>query len=682
MTGKSIREFARIVGVTEGYIRLKLLSRGTNPAAYYRERLLELKYSELEIAEWFGFFETRIPAKFKKTEKKPLKRIRLIPVKEPLNLDLTEEQTERINRMSQIKRERISFIISVLKNAQEAGVLDAGAANKELNKIIKNKPKGAKGLSLARYKKIVKNIRENGMQKFIDGFVVLGMGKSGKTKISDDDLALFAQAYMSGSQHSVKEAWEYMLGGRDPLKFACAQSFLYCLQKKYGPAQIDYARKGKEYALRNWGASVPRKSEALPCENWIGDAMLFDFLCVGSNGKQTRLWLTAFMDEKSKRFMGYEIHEDAQKVEHILLALYKGISKYRAPEKIIIDNGKTYRSKTFSGGRGIKLEESGEEELKRSINTCARLGIDVRFTTPYNHHGKDIEREFSRLHRGFCRWLLTYFGVDVSRHPDVFNDIQKIQDKEKFMPTIEQVKQLFSDYLEKQHDLYVYKSGENKGKNPLTLWNAGYSEYASEHFAFTERSLILLCSRITDVRTIRGNGILDRRTNTYYWNERFVSMLGKKVYLRVPPDNNDRVYIYDESDAFVCCAGAVERIAKITDDREKLSNSISRVKTVNKEISKHKNDFKNTQIPPETAFERISASRKAAALLKGLDVEEVKIETNTVYTNDADKDVAQAKAQEDEGTARLPEVSPLKKDKIYLGDWEKDYEPLDYEKIG
>ena len=65
MSGKSDRQFARLIGVNK-MAPSRLLSRGRNPAAYYYDRLIQLEYSELEIAEWFAFFETRLPVKYRK----------------------------------------------------------------------------------------------------------------------------------------------------------------------------------------------------------------------------------------------------------------------------------------------------------------------------------------------------------------------------------------------------------------------------------------------------------------------------------------------------------------------------------------------------------------------------------------------------------------------------------------
>jgi len=342
---------------------------------------------------------------------------------------------------------------------------------------------------------------------------------------------------------------------------------------------------------------------------------------------------------------------------------------YRAPENIIVDNGKTYRAKTLTGGRAIlKLSPEEISQIQSRLTTCQLFGIKEHFARVRNHHGKDIEREFQRLHRGYCRWFFTYFGVDVTRHPDIYNKIQIMQEKEKLFPTIEQVRVSFDKYLREEHNVYTYQSGENKGKNPITLWNDGYAEYAAKKESHSQQSLMFMCSRMTEPKTIRGNGILDEKTNTYYWHDKFGAMLGEKVYLRIPPNNGSsnivpQVFCYGENDNFICEATALKRIPKLIDfktetEREKLVSSLKRVDSTNREIAKHKKDFKPdmTEKLAETAHARIAATRKKLAETRGLDTSEKIIENGFVALNRFDVDIAAAKKQEQEGT-KLPAVA-------------------------
>jgi hypothetical protein len=376
--------------------------------------------------------------------------------------------------------------------------------------------------------------------------------------------------------------------------------------------------------------------------------------------------------------VGYEIHEEGQKTEHILLALYKGISAYSSPKNITIDNGKTYRSKAFAGGRpNMRLSPEEILQIEQRISACGRLSIEKHFTKPYNHHGKDIEREFSRLHRGFCRWFDTYFGVTVDRHPDKFNTIQKSKDKEEKLPTIEEFKSLFDKYLTEIHDTYVYKSGENKGKNPVTLWNEGYAQYAAENPGISPEALALLCARQTEPKTIRGNGIFDAKTNSWYYGAWMSAQNGVKAYLRIPPiqsslskmeraegEETEDEYIYfcyDENDDYLGSCYRIERIAKILTMQEKeaqLSNAMERVNTVNKQISKpSKKLIKNIGTSATvTAFDLIAKTNAKIAEKFGLDTQIKTIENDTVILTQEDRDIAENNRRKLEGMI-LPAIA-------------------------
>jgi hypothetical protein len=274
-------------------------------------------------------------------------------------------------------------------------------------------------------------------------------------------------------------------------------------------------------------------------------------------------------------------------------------------------------------------------------------------------------------------------GGSVERHPDLYRKIQKEgNQKAKYFPTMEAFKAAFERYLTESHNTYVYKAGENKGKNPVSLWNEGYAQYCEENPEKPlDESLILLCSRATEPKTLYGNGILDRKTNTWYSNNWIVGKLGEKVYLRIPPMDNTKVYCYGKKDNFLGVLYAQERIPKIInylEERYKLENQMKRVNTVNKAIKGEKRiSLKNTEIIPEDAFERISASRKAIAQSKGLDVEEKIIETGVTQMSKFDRDIAESKRQEEFGKTEIPFIEKPK-EKEWKWDYEEDNENIKY----
>jgi len=702
MTGKSIREFARIVGVTEGYIRLKLLSRGRNPAAYYHDNLIQLEYSELEIAEWFAFFETRIPAKFrKKHDEKPKKRVRLIPIKEKLNLDLTEEQSEQIQRVSALKRERIGFILSVLKKAQEKGVLDAGASNKQLQRLLKSHNiSGNHRLSIVRYKKIVKKIRDNGIQKFIDDFEKVGTGRVGKTKVKRDDLEYFISQFASDNYLSAENCYKNTLGkaaldGRfDPKTdtFPSAASFMYHANKLVGKEALDRIRKGKDFHERNHADYIHKTTQDLfPMQCLVGDCMDFDVHVkipavkvhkFGSNvarlAQKQRLWdkarprLTMWMDYRTLRPVGWVMHVEPQNTDHVLMALKKAV-KNGMPQFLITDNGKTYANKELgeSGKQRRKRHKSGveigEADKAKVAGIFAAAGILVKFALPFNAKAKIIERMFSLIHQMFEKYFEgLYVGTTKLRRPES-TDVSLKDENCENLPTLEELTEKFNDFLENVFDKMTFETGQHAGRSPLSAWNDEYD--ASKLEFFSESAASILLARETRVYTVSRHQISHKKYDCYYYSPRLEN--GQKVYLRIDPDNKKTAWCYDEKDAFVCIAEqipVVSALSQTPQERELLRKEIERTARSKKQLSQKIAIVKNAKkANPETVDDKqkyLSKYYEVVAQKLGHNHEEKTLETTYSETKFTD-DLQKAAIQESEGT-KLPLIAVGQ-------DFERDY---------
>ena len=668
----SVRSFCKTIGEPKSNV-FRLLSRGRNPAAYYRDHLIQLEYSELEIAEWFGFFETRIPAKFKKTEKKPLKRVRLIPIKENLNLDLTEEQAERISKLSEKVRNRISATLLLLKKAQDAGVLDAGASNKQLQRLIKSHNiSGNHYLSIIQYKKVVKKIRDDGIQNFIENFEKIGTGRIGITKIEKDDLECFASLLMNDNCLSAQTAYKLTVGkaiesGRfNEENFPCEAAFVYWLNKTYGKEALERVRKGKDFHTRNHAAFVSKTAADLyPNQVLVGDCMKFDvwvkvpmakFYEFGETPdsadkqlgyKPMRLEFTAWMDYKTHRIVGYKLHSAAQNTDHVLLSLKKAVSTFGSPQYLLVDNGKPYANKELgTSGKmrrrnrfGIDLSEK-EKDVIEGVFTA--MGINTRFCLPFNSDGKPIERMFSIIHREFDKLFFDYYaGVNKLRVPESTDKtINKGQNHDK-MPTLEDFEKLLENYIDNTYNKRVFETGERSGKSPLHLWNIEYDAAKFKHY--DDRQLALFLSRSTKMYTVSRHQINHGGYGLSY--QSYELQEGQKVYLRIDPEERNTAWCYDESDRFVCAAKAktiASAFAQTPEEYEILSKAIEEANRNNKQhkekVAEVKRIAKSQDLSPETLLKYQENYTNYIAEIRNLDHSEKEFEkqyTNTHFAQDA-----------------------------------------------
>jgi transposase InsO family protein len=181
------------------------------------------------------------------------------------------------------------------------------------------------------------------------------------------------------------------------------------------PAFIrDFHRLGERRWLRQHAPRIERDLSAVrPNECWIGDHAELDFLVRGEGGAIIRPWLTAWEDQRSRRIVGWAITSGPDN-DTILAAFRDAVCELGAPMQVIIDNGKDYRSRGFSGGRRRKARLD-EERIK---SVLGRLGVQPHFCTPFEPQSKAIESFFRTVHDRFDKLFPTYCGNRPENRPE------------------------------------------------------------------------------------------------------------------------------------------------------------------------------------------------------------------------------------------------------------------------
>jgi len=103
------------------------------------------------------------------------------------------------------------------------------------------------------------------------------------------------------------------------------------------------------------------------CAMWQSDVMSAFYIPDGNNGSKLA-YLIGMIDDHSRRDMHSEFYLDSM-LPRLEDTLRKAVTKFGAPDSLYVDNGKIFVSEQF------KL-------------ICARLGIRIKYATPYNCAGK------------------------------------------------------------------------------------------------------------------------------------------------------------------------------------------------------------------------------------------------------------------------------------------------------
>jgi len=290
---------------------------------------------------------------------------------------------------------------------------------------------------------------------------------------------------------------------------------------------------------------------------WEMDGTPVDVMC--SDG--VRYQLSAAIDVYSRRVVVVVVpRANANSLGRVFK---KGILKLGVPEKVVLDNGREYKSNAFA-------------------YTCSRLKIEQHFVAPYSGWKKPhIERFFGTLTRDLFEELPGYIGHSVA-------DRAKIQDRESYERKIEARKRaleviksglgsakklakkqkdmdlyipttLSREELESRIDrwikLYERKRHRGIGESPLERWNDCPVPVRRIE---DERVLDVLVG-LSEKKKVTKKGITWKKIS--YWSDKLWNYVGQSVWV-LSDDDLGYIYVYDLDMNFICKAEAPEVVGK------------------------------------------------------------------------------------------------------------------------
>lgn len=226
---------------------------------------------------------------------------------------------------------------------------------------------------------------------------------------------------------------------------------------------------------------------------WQSDVMSAFYIPDGNNGNKLA-YLIGMIDDHSRRDMHSEFYLDST-LPRLEDTLRKAVIKHGAPDSIYVDNGKIFVSEQF------KL-------------ICARLGIRIKFATPYHPAGKGkIERYWDTVQKSFI--------------PEIKNQPVK---------SLSELNDLYFAWKQTEYENKIHSS---IGMTPKERWDKSLSDGTKlRFFSPVELEEIFLHS---EERRVSKYGVISFEGNTY---EAPVELIGKNVIVRYNPFHIDYLHVY------------------------------------------------------------------------------------------------------------------------------------------
>lgn len=481
--------------------------------------------------------------------------------------------TLTLEEMSEDERREVAYWKNILEEWQayrSRGGLKS-EADEAFIKIISEKYPEMK-FSVRILQRQAQALREQGEAALIDR-----RGKHGNHKkaIPDEVFAVFTSYYLDESQRSVRKCMDltesYLKHEHKEklLPLASPQTFTREIMRSIPPAARVLCREGMKACTDKMLPYIHRTYEDLNSNDiWVCDNHTFDvFVNDGEHEKPIRVYLTAFQDVRSRKFMGWYVTLNPSSTA-TLIALRRGIEAYGIPRRILSDNGREFL--TFDiGGRGFRKSRKLSKE-EHEIPTILQ-NLDIEFTTAMvrNARAKIIERAFLDVKNGFSKMFEGYTGGTIAERPERLKKTGKDADNFTLLPEfIEYV----DKYIEGIFNKHKHYGVGMDGRTPDQV----YAACLMEQRIATADQLNLMMLRNTRMQKVTRDGVyitLCGQKIPFNSQELNFYHINRKVYVRYNPDDLQEVRVYDEQDRFLCTAQQTDALSYFA-DKEELAEQI------------------------------------------------------------------------------------------------------------
>jgi len=395
--------------------------------------------------------------------------------------------------------------------------------------------------------------------------------RGGNTRGEPDPAAwrAFTELFMSERQIKLTVAWKRVRdeaaikGWRWTSETACRRM----VDSKLTKQDIAKARTPALFRshYRAFLEQDPEGFEAGEC--WIGDHCQLDMICrvgFGAHEKYVRPWLTAWMDWRTRRIMGFAIVEDPNSTA-ILAALRQGLladDLITMPRHVWIDNGKDFDCYLFHGQtkrqRQLKRGFRADVDEAPTHGLLANFGIEAHFSIPHNPNGKSrLEHWFGYgLHEVFDKLWPTYCGNEPSSRPEYLNETIKAG---TYIPQFDEVASQLRDHIAGFNLSSEHSKADMLGLSPN---DALAAMVKTRHIARDPQAMSMLLMKHHQPVRVNKNGITIRIAGKPLHYGAFEPALvpykgasaseRPQVHVLYDPDDMSSIHVFDSKMRKIC----------------------------------------------------------------------------------------------------------------------------------
>lgn len=355
------------------------------------------------------------------------------------------------------------------------------------------------------------------------------------------------------------------------------------------------ARKGKEKSKGLYPAQRRTRSHLHAMQMVNMDGHKLDvFVSVPWSEQPVRMFLLGIQDLYSGKIVAWRI-SDSENKETVRLVIGDMVERFGIPDRIYLDNGRSFASKWISGGATTRYRFKVREEDPEGL--LVTLGIEPRWTNPYSGQSKPIERAWGDLAENISKHPYCA-GAYTGNKPDA-----KPENYGRRAVPLEGFRAHVAREIAEHNARSGRKSQTCKGRSFDETFQASIDAGAIVRWpTAAQRSLWLLASEV--IRAQKGSGEIHYHGNRY-WSRELNQYAGQKVTIRFDPDNlHGSIRVYDLKNTLICEAPCIADAG--FDDQEAA-----------RQHARKRRDYQKAVAAEKAATAALTAAQLAELLTKG-----------------------------------------------------------------
>jgi hypothetical protein len=377
----------------------------------------------------------------------------------------------------------------------------------------------------------------------------------------------FARYWLTRHQRSVQLAWELALGEVPAsARAAWSSEFPVALFRRrvnsLPESLVVLSREGPKAWADKCEQPIFRDYETLQSNQlWCSDHHQMDlWVWDDRTNKQYRPWLTVWSDVRSRKVMAWSLELEAPNGERVLCTWSDAVMDWGLPDAVYVDNGKDYRCQIFTGGRARESRHRLNLDEQRVSSVLAELEVGAHFALPYNARSKPVERWFAFLEDRFGKLWDSYCGnqPNADKRPEL---CKQLLDEPERLPRLEAVREALAGFVEWFNASWQHSGHGMHGRTPDQVYRA---HNHTVRLRPSEEQL-KLCLMPSELLTVSRGCVRLTVAGVGRWYTDEAGLLramppATRLRVRYNPRSLGRVWLFDETDRFLCYAVEQSRV--------------------------------------------------------------------------------------------------------------------------